>query len=80
MILMNQIPNQTKLNIEKVNEGQVYVEFTVKAVINANSIQDLYGILDSDFIEVEPADEDTSEAAEQIDIDGALWRAKHDRL
>lgn len=59
MILMNQIPNQTKLNIEKVNEGQVYVEFTVKAVINANNIQDLYGILDSDFIEIGSAkDED----------------------
>lgn len=61
MILMNQIPNQTKLNIEKVNEGQVYVEFTVKAVINANNIQDLYGILDSDFIEIGSKDEDEGE-------------------
>ena len=52
MILLNQIPDKTSMKIEKVNENQVYAEFTVKAIIRTSDIQNLYDTLDADFIEI----------------------------
>ena len=52
MILSNQIPDRVAMSIEQVGEGTVYVQFTVKAQIPANEIQDLYDILNADFITI----------------------------
>ena len=52
MILHNQIPDKTALTIEKVDEGEVYVECTIKAIIKASEIQELYDTLDACRIQI----------------------------
>ena len=52
MILVNQIPDKTALTIEKVDESNVYVEFTIKAIIETSEIQTLYDVIDATYIQI----------------------------
>ena len=66
MMLFNQIPDKTALAIEKVDEGEVYVEFTIKATIKASEIQALYDTLDASCIQMFDYDHNDWDNEEEV--------------